>query len=561
MSRHQIRLLLCSAGSVALIIAALFAVEWFRLEIGPTQVAIGMRSAELCTLDEGCRTISLSRMSGFYPVVASAAFWCALALVLLVIVQCLAKVLTGTASVVASKVGYVLGTAAFMCTFAAGFLFGPETETMFSMIEIVVERTAAPSILLAGSLLATIALRYAQYDGHDDSSGEYKPIVLAKGDSGQRLPVTPLHVKPVRPPTAQEDNEPSKPPTMPDHRRLGTDSEPSKPPTVPDYRRASTDTEHTKTFHGERTKSPSQQPLEQRTKSASQQPFEQRTKSASQPPLDARTRSPSQPPVDARTKSASQPPVARTTSPAQPLEPRTKPPSDPPIDLPARARTSSSGPIDLAARLSGAPIDVAIKAPLPEPVPVPPDQIPVAPESGLVIRKRTQSAGPISADQIPVAPESGLVIRKKSPSSAPLEAAAPPLLYGKLQYAVAAASISSAGITAEREDGTTRVVDWDAIVGIIARRLPQEAPYEGATFVDLVSTAGATLRILPWTRVSGAPLYGEGEERARAFVQLVAARCLDAKLDSWTKVFSDGAGRAAQLPSAKTLDAHDARLA
>lgn len=483
MSRNQIRLLLCSAGAIALIVGALFAIEWFRIELGPTHVAIHMRSAEICTLDEGCRTISLSRMGGFYPVAASAAYWCALALALLVIVQCLAKVLTGTASMIASKVGYVLGTTAFMCAFAAGFLFGPETEAMFEMFAIVVERTPAPSILLAGSLLATMALRYAQYDGYDDSGGEYKPIVLAKGDSGQRLPVTPLHVKPVRAPTAPEDSEPSKPPTVPDYRRLTTDGEP------------------TKTFHGERTKSPSQ------------------------PPSEPRKRPTSQPPVEPRTKSPSQPPTER----------RTKPPSDPPTDVPARPRTSSSGPIDLAARLRGAPIDVAIKPPLPEPAPIPPDQIPVAPESGLVIRKRTPSAGPISADQIP--------------------------LHGKLKYAVAQASISSAAITAQREDGTTRVVVWDAIVGIIARRLPQEAPYEGATFVDLVSTAGSTLRILPWTRVIGAPLYGEGEERARAFVQLVAARCLDAKLDSWTKVFSDGAGRAAQLPNPGTLDAHDTRLA
>jgi hypothetical protein len=426
--------------------------------------------------------------------------------------------MTGTASVVASKVGYVLGMTAFLCAFGAGFLFGPETETLFELAVIVVDRTAAPSILLAGSLFATIALRYAQYDGHDDTSGVYKPIVLAKGDSGQRLPVTPLHVKPVRPPTAREDSEVSKPgtmPTVPDRRRPGTDSEPSKPPTVPDYRRAPSDSEHTKTFHGERTKSPSS------------------------PPGEPRTKSPSSPPG----------------------EPRTKPPSDPPIDLPGRPRTSSSGPIDLAARLSGAPIDVAIKAPLPEPAPIPPDQIPVAPESGLVIRKRTPSAGPISPDQIPVSAESGLVIRKKSASAAPLEATAPPALHGKLKYAVASASISSAGITAEREDGTTRVVDWDAVVGIIARRLPQEAPYDGATFVDIVSTAGSTLRILPWTRIHGAPLFGEGEERARAFVQLVAARCLDAKLDSWTKVFGDGAGRPAQLPNPKTLDAHDTRLA
>ena len=123
------------------------------------------------------------------------------------------------------------------------------------------------------------------------------------------------------------------------------------------------------------------------------------------------------------------------------------------------------------------------------------------------------------------------------------------------------AKLTSAGIQAHREDGSQKLVEWESIVGIIARRLPNDAPYDGTTFVDLVSIAGSTLRIMPWTEVTGAPLYGAGEERARAFVQLVAAHCLDAKLDSWTKVFSDGAGHAAQLPNIKTLAAHDERLA
>jgi hypothetical protein len=39
------------------------------------------------------------------------------------------------------------------------------------------------------------------------------------------------------------------------------------------------------------------------------------------------------------------------------------------------------------------------------------------------------------------------------------------------------------------------------------------------------------------------------------------AHCLDAKLDSWTKVFADGGGHAAQLANSKLLTAHDDRLA
>jgi hypothetical protein len=138
---------------------------------------------------------------------------------------------------------------------------------------------------------------------------------------------------------------------------------------------------------------------------------------------------------------------------------------------------------------------------------------------------------------------------------------APPPLRGKLNYAVTQAALTGVGIDALREDGAAKHVVWDAIVGIIARRLPGEEPYGGETFVDVVSTHGSTLRILPWTHITGAPLRGEGEERARSFVRIVAAQCLQAKLDAWTKAFADGSGHAAQLPSTKTLAAHDEIIA
>jgi hypothetical protein len=480
-------------------------------------------------------------------------------------------------------------------------------------------------------MLGMLALRYATQEASDDAS-EYKPIVLAKSESGERLPVTPLNVKPVAPnvrmtaPTGRERI------VSPDsfERITGTNpgsdrtKSPSQPPLV------------ARTASGTRARTASEQTLP-RARTASEQTMTgdrtevdptrtgapgARAKTASEPPVLARTSS-SQP-LAARTATLPMAPRPRSPSQAQAPVARTKAPTQPgaagsdpgiPVDLAARARTSSSGPIDLAARLSGAPIAVAIKPPLPEPVPVPPDQIPVAPESGLVIRKRTPSAAPLSAHQLsaataaaaqaampsvalrnlsdevsdfevgstplpPVMPPvedddigdiamgfgpkthvDGMASGRASTTSIEPAYAGPAALQGKLTYAVMTAELSSTGIKAYREDGTKKLVAWDTIIGIIARRLPNEPPYEGSTFVDLVSTAGSTLRILPWTYVTGAPILGDGEERTRAFVQLIAARCLDAKMDSWTKVFADGAGRAAQLPSSKTLAAHDARLA
>ena len=515
MSRHQIRLLLCSAASVALIVGALFVLEWFRIDLGSALIAIDLRDARMCSPGGPCTTVELSGMTGFYPVIASATFWSALPLALIVLGQCAARLLTGSASASATKVGYVLGSVTLASAFIAGYLFAPEADTMFDVMGVMVARTFAAPMLLTGTLLGILALRYTMMDDLGEE-GEYRPILLDRDDSAAT--------------DAARRRAPSAPPTDAARKRA-----PSAPPTD---------------AAGELARTLS--------------------------PLGARTKVPSSPPIVARTTSPQQPLLARTRSPSGAGRTRAAHGSEPPIDtgtptdVPSRARTSSSGPIDLAARLSGAPLSVAIKPPPPEPVSVPPDQIPVAPESGLTIRKRPPSTGPVAADQISMMSPSAVVMRTRpasaAPAPAPIASAPAPIANAPapepatLNYAVATATLTRMGISAQREDGTHKQVAWDSVIGVIARRLPTEAPYDGSTFVDVVSAAGATLRFLPWTQIDGAPILGEGEERARAFVQLVAARCLDAKLDSYTKVFADGGGRAAQLPSAKTLAAHDEKL-
>jgi hypothetical protein len=747
MSRHQIRLLLCSTASVALIVGATLVLEWFRIDVSDTRMTIGMRAGIVCAGDGTCASVGL-RGTGAYRVLAEGAFWSALLLALLVIAQAGMSVFSGAASTLASAIGYAIGSITLLCAFGAGYLFAPDPPAELAMMGIAVTRTIAPAMLVVGSLLGIVAVHYAQLEEVSNSAGEYKPVVVERrGDepdesdahdrarsasaSDPRTRRSSQRIERVVSPAASESASRARRSSQ-QIERIALPGDRTKSPSEPGRSRSSSQQVERIALPGDRTKSPSEpgrsrtpsQQVERiplpghrtrspsdpgdvaRSRSPSQQPLVARTaspgagersRSPSSQPLVARTpspgagersRSPSQQPLVSRTASpgtaersrspSQQPLVARTSSPAHGGPARRRLGSEPPgdgIDVPSRARTSSSGPIDIAARLSGAPLAVAIKPPLPEPVPVPPDQIPVAPESGLVIRKRTGSAAPLSAQQlsaaaggppsvvmppppgaaaappivaappsaaarpaaaeapppiahsadaseIPVAPESGLVIRKKptspdlqrpqafgvappprgasgitppgampsialpsidpdignplappapsqlpAPESDPAIPRAftppdkPPALRGKLRYAVNMATLTSMGITAQREDGTTKHVGWDDIIGIIARRMPPEAPYDGVTFVDLVSISGSTLRILPWTRLDGAPVRGEGEERARAVVQLIAARCLEAKLDSWTKVFADGAGHAAQLPSTNTLAAHDDKLA
>jgi len=438
-------------------------------------------------------------------------------------------------------------------------------------------------------------------------------------DARAKSPTTPPDAR-VKSPTTPPDARAKSPTTPPDARVKSPTTPPDarvKSPTTPPDALAKT------TQPAERAKPlTGQQPAVPRTISTTA-PETRRTTTGQIPttaPEARRTTGqiPTTPPETRRT-TAQIPPIGRTGSPTNPPV-VVIPPAGGPIDVSARLGAASleteapsvappSNSIDVSARLgapsiaealsvgSGEPVSIAMRPPLPLPPPPPDDQIPVAPESGLVIRKRSPSVVP-EAVELPLPPDIGLAIRTRAPSVAPPPMMAsvasalgveppstvspptpvpeplrrptpeppgrPTPVPGLVKYAVTRADLTSAGIRATREDGVSKLIKWDAIVGLVARRLPQPRPYDGLSFVDIVSAAGATMRILPSTEITGHPIdrdHDDHTERARAIVNLLAAMALDAKLDSATKVFANGTSKAAQLKDEKTLATHDERLA
>lgn len=159
---------------------------------------------------------------------------------------------------------------------------------------------------------------------------------------------------------------------------------------------------------------------------------------------------------------------------------------------------------------------------------------------------------PAAPAKVPTAQQ--LPRRAAAPTTPP---PAPAALKGKVQFAMVSGEVTVAGIDARREDGETILVLWRDVVGLVVRRLPAEL--EGHVFLDIVSTAGMTLRVVPWTKLTGEPIEGDGDARVRAFVELVKPRCPDAKLDRATQAFLDGAKPAAQL-TLELLGKHDQAL-
>jgi hypothetical protein len=134
----------------------------------------------------------------------------------------------------------------------------------------------------------------------------------------------------------------------------------------------------------------------------------------------------------------------------------------------------------------------------------------------------------------------------------------PAVFKGKLQFSVVTCDITPAGIDARREDGHTVLVLWRDVVGVVARRMPPD--YDSVPFLDVVSTAGMTLRLLPWTRITGEVVEGGDIERARALAKLLASRCTQAKLDKASQAFVDTDKPPAQLPTLDMLAKHDQAL-
>jgi hypothetical protein len=156
--------------------------------------------------------------------------------------------------------------------------------------------------------------------------------------------------------------------------------------------------------------------------------------------------------------------------------------------------------------------------------------------------------------RVPGSTDPGLSSRTKSGPLPPI----PDHLRNRLNYVALTAEVTGGGIDARREDGLARLVLWRDVVGVVARRMPPA--YDGAAFVDIVSTAGSTLRIVPWTRLTGELIDVEGNARPRAVVEHVVAHCPGVRLDRATQMFLD-TGEPAQLPDLDTLRAHDERLA
>lgn len=503
------RMLACAAASLALILAGTLVMEWYRTGNETGRIAIDLNSMRICSPVALCSTASLHLLPGMFPPLAAVVLWSSLVFAGLVAFQTAARLLSGNASAPLSKLGYLFALMTIATLVAAAYMFGPETEDPSGVIAELggsLHRTWAPLTLLVGLLIGFAALYMAVATDAGGLGADYKPITLTPAPAtlpGGAAPRLGAERPPPEPATIRRS------PTAP----IYGGRAPGQPAGAGRADPAGSAPEPSRTRTGQfEAVAPVPDAIaigSTRTKLAAGLTGRSQPRTTAMPPL-SRTRTAQFPAVAPATGGEPAPPARRTGqfAAAGPDSPVTGQP------LPSRSRTgqhSAVGPMHAATGQRAA-----------------------------TERGTTGQFQPVS--------------RAKTASIPPV----PEHLRRRLAYVAITAELTSGGLDARREDGSSRLVLWRDVVGVVARRMP--AVYDSTTFVDIISTAGSTLRIVPWTRFTGEVIEGEGDSRSRGVVQRVAAMCPGARLDHATLMFLD-TGEAAQIPDLEALQAHDDHLA
>lgn len=612
MGRDRLRVLVGGFAAIALILVGALAMDWFRLsfasEAGSGSLGVDLRHIRTCVAGVACVTVRLGPLPGMYPALAAVTMWSSLLVVAMVVFQGGMRVLTGNASEAITRLGYMVTLMALSIAVATAYIFGLDNEgpKIAAAVEAAgaLRRAEGPLTLILGLMTALVALYWATASESSDPAAAYKPVTVPSADGRSRtpsmripfpeqsgliqLPTDPASVEPQVPLRTRPMTEAPEPP---DRTGSGTGRHlVSERPTT-DLRRPATGA-HKPGFTAvgtnpnqpapltARSQSPtgpqarSQSPTGPQARSPSPTGPQARSPSPTGPQSNLRTRSPTgAPTADGSTRNADAfDPASRTRIPtglSKPIDPARTPtgaPSSTGDASHARTPTGSSNAIDPASRArtpTGAPlladgaartrtITGVMSAVEPEPQPRTRTMTGVVPVRAATAEPRNRT----STGMIPVQAGEATGMHAARTKSGPLPPV-PPHLRNRLAYVAVTAELTSGGIDARREDGTSRLVLWRDVVGVVARRLPDV--YDATTFIDVVSTAGSTLRIVPWTKLTGVPV-ADGEARPRGIVECVVERCPAARVDPATQYFLE-TGEAAQLPDLSTLKAHDERLA
>jgi hypothetical protein len=591
-------------------------------ELNRVAIAIDLRTLRTCTAVRLCTTTPLGPLPGMFPTLAAVTLWSSLGFAALVGFQAGVRLLTGNANDAIAKLGYMFALTTISIAVATAYLFGPETEgpsiQLATNMGVALHRTWAPATLIVG-LIAGFATLYMAVapESSSDLGDTYKPVTLVnvRPPPGERPPTEHPGDRPAtnRPPTERPADRPATD-------RPSADRAVARSTQIPAAARAATRPLRPTGRTGAQPPPSEASPRTDEPLPEAFQAIAARSNEQTQPEIVGRQRSNVQTHPTGRTPAAgvrAKPPSGG--NPAVTASPVAAAPGSGPVPRATGAQGApGTGPVPRATSAPGAPRPATgqpgpvrrTTAPLASQRPVtgqhPPTrrpplddrsarealepapgtrrattgQVPAAspattgplPGTRRATTGQVPAASPATTGRIPLIGPATITSQVPRLERETLEHTptgmgeraksglipVPEHLRKRLSYVAITAELTGGGIDARREDGTSRLVLWRDVVGVVVRRMPPV--FDDALFVDIVSTARSTLRIVPWTRLTGDPIEGEGDARPVKVVEYILAKCPKAKLDPATRQFLE-TGEPARLPDLETLRAHDARLA
>jgi hypothetical protein len=111
------------------------------------------------------------------------------------------------------------------------------------------------------------------------------------------------------------------------------------------------------------------------------------------------------------------------------------------------------------------------------------------------------------------------------------------------RFAAPKCELSPVGLRVVSLDGTVRETQWSDLVGLFARRLPPEPPFDGKVLIDVVLRHDQPIRIAPSTLMNFAELPGRAApsrlENLRRLLQHIDERCPNLSIDPGTRTFME----------------------
>jgi hypothetical protein len=209
---------------------------------------------------------------------------------------------------------------------------------------------------------------------------------------------------------------------------------------------------------------------------------------------------------------------------------------------------SSAALIDLE-HPDGPPIETSLLAAAREAAPAP--RVPVAPAP--------KAAGDFQR-QIDAATRSG-----PGRGVASRTAGAAPVDVGRtaLRFVVDRGSIGADGLTVRTVDGEDRSVGWAELAVVVVRRLPPDPPFSKLLLIDLATTTGPPIRLLPSSRLDWRQLPGgaatTARDNVRALIGLVKSRNPAVTVEAASEGFVDSGAEPSIFGSMRQFAEYDAR--